>query len=55
MRFGIARKRYKAEEIIGMLQEAKVALAQGETVGMFAAVSAYGTRAYTAGAENMAA
>jgi hypothetical protein len=27
----MARKRYKAEEIIGMLREAEVALAQGET------------------------
>lgn len=30
----MARKRYKAEEIIGMLREAEVALAQGETVGI---------------------
>ena len=30
----MARKRYKAEVIIGMLREAEVALAQGETVGI---------------------
>ena len=30
----MARKRYKAEESIGMLREAEVALAQGETVGI---------------------
>ncbi len=30
----MARKRYKAEEIIGMLREAEVARAQGETVGI---------------------
>lgn len=30
----MSRKRYKAEEIIGMLREAEVGLAQGETVGI---------------------
>jgi hypothetical protein len=30
----MARKRYKAEEIIGMPREAEGALAQGETIGI---------------------
>ncbi len=30
----MVRKRYNAEKIIGMLREAEVALAQGETVGI---------------------
>ena len=29
----MSRKRYSAEQIIGMLREAEVALAQGQTVG----------------------
>ena len=29
----MSKKRYKPEQIIGMLQEAEVALAQGETTG----------------------
>jgi hypothetical protein len=41
----MSRKRYTPEQIIGLLREAEVALAQGEKTGVIclSGVSAYGT------------
>ena len=51
----MSRKRYTPEQIISMLREAEVALAQGQSVGKLVARSAYRSRVTIAGARNMAA
>ena len=50
----MSRKRYTPEQIISMLREAEVALAQGQSVKLVAR-SAYRSRVTIAGARNMAA
>ena len=49
------RKRYTAEQIIGLLRQAEVELAKGRTVGEVSRRSACRSRATTAGAMSMAA
>ena len=51
----MSRKRYTREQIIGMLREAEVGLAQGEKVGRSAVGLEYRNRVTTAGVVNMAA
>ena len=51
----MSRKRYTPEQIISMLREAEVALAQGQSVAKLVARSAYRSRVTIAGARNMAA
>ena len=62
----MSRKRYTPEQIISMLREAEVALAQGQSIGpcrtlgvseqvKLVARSAYRSRVTIAGARNMAA
>ena len=51
----MSRKRYTPEQIISMLREAEVALAQGSPLVKLVARSAYRIRVTIAGARNMAA
>ena len=51
----MSRKRYTPEQIISMLREAEVALAQGQSVGQACRTLAYRSRVTIAGARNMAA
>ena len=52
----MSRKRYTPEQIISMLREAEVALAQGQSpLVKLVARSAYRSRVTIAGARNMAA
>ena len=51
----MSRKRFTPEQIISMLREAEVALAQGQSVVKLVAHSAYRSRVTIAGARNMAA
>ena len=51
----MSRKRYTPEQIISMLREAEVALAQGQPLVKLVARSAYRSRVTIAGARNMAA
>ena len=51
----MSRKRYTPEQIISMLREAEVALAQGHPLVKLVARSAYRSRVTIAGARNMAA
>ena len=50
----MARKRYTAEEIIGKLREAEVALAQGDRLRRWRAASAWPSRPITAGGASTA-
>jgi hypothetical protein len=49
----MSRKRYSPEQIIRMLREAEVALAQGQTAARFAAPWALPSRRSIAGAGSM--
>ena len=51
----MSRKRYTPEQIISMLREAEVALAQGSPLVKLVARSAYRSRVTIVGARNMAA
>ena len=51
----MSRKRYIPEQIISMLREAEVALAQASPLVKLVARSAYRSRVTIAGARNMAA
>ena len=51
----MSRKRYTPEQIISMLREAEVALAQGQSVGQACRTLGVSERVTIAGARNMAA
>jgi hypothetical protein len=50
----MARKRFTTESIIGMLREAEVRLAEGQTIGVICNIWGSRSRAITAGAGTMA-
>ena len=51
----MSRKRYTPEQIISMLREAEVALAQGQSVGQACRTLGVSEQSTIAGARNMAA